>query len=639
MPAVGHNKKVQSKVRSKLVGIKKTLQVKSKRLAPKISSSRKILLAKRNQLAASQNIEDIGTVNDDVKIPDTAETKHPTEEPCSTQSIEVHHINSTTALVCLNHSSAVKIHGKAKITAVKGKFQINGCLFKPGVEHSVFAPLTHVAFVLEVLFSENKTVCTENTDFTDDVISKIQETSKAFDTIAVFTSIQTCPLPGYPDIYVVKPGDVEERKELCKGCWSCTTNHCFVEHDDYAEAVKNVLTYETSTGVQSHLFPVVMATGGKNVGKSTFCRYLVNKLLHRFSHVYYLECDVGQTEFTPSGMLSVTKIKNTTPLLGPPFTHQWKPLYSCFYGNNNPSGDPDRYMDCIEFLLSCLCKNLNDQLDGPLIINTMGWIRALGLQLLVDTIRISHPTHVVQFLSDNKSRNAVALTPEVVSVANGWMTAPTKRTQNQKYTHLQINHKYSIPEVIKYMAPDMRNLALLSYLSNVVTESETAVCTDVSTPLISRLQGSVIRSVSTQDVAICNATDHPIKKKFLYSFINASIVGLCVIGTDDFSSYKESDNDYLPTAPVCPCLGLGLITGVNPNSEEIMVITSLPMDVLQNVNCIICGNIGIPEPLMLEQNAVNGKIPYITRSFPYTTIGAGMFRVHRKFSKLPTGQK
>lgn len=52
------------------------------------------------------------------------------------------------------------------------------------------------------------------------------------------------------------------------------------------------------------------------------------------------------------------------------------------------SGDPDRYMHCIEFLLSCLCKNLNDQLDGPLVINTMGWIRALGLQLLVDTIRI-----------------------------------------------------------------------------------------------------------------------------------------------------------------------------------------------------------------------------------------------------------
>ena len=39
----------------------------------------------------------------------------------------------------------------------------------------------------------------------------------------------------------------------------------------------------------------------------------------RHSAVFYLECDCGQTEFTPPGILSLVKITN--PLLGPSFTH------------------------------------------------------------------------------------------------------------------------------------------------------------------------------------------------------------------------------------------------------------------------------------------------------------------------------
>ena len=39
----------------------------------------------------------------------------------------------------------------------------------------------------------------------------------------------------------------------------------------------------------------------------------------RHSAVFYLECDCGQTEFTPPGILSLVKITN--PILGPSFTH------------------------------------------------------------------------------------------------------------------------------------------------------------------------------------------------------------------------------------------------------------------------------------------------------------------------------
>jgi polynucleotide 5'-hydroxyl-kinase GRC3/NOL9 len=45
--------------------------------------------------------------------------------------------------------------------------------------------------------------------------------------------------------------------------------------------------------------------GPKGSGKSMFTRMLVNRLLLRHKQVAYLDCDTGQTEFTPPGMVSL----------------------------------------------------------------------------------------------------------------------------------------------------------------------------------------------------------------------------------------------------------------------------------------------------------------------------------------------
>ncbi|CAB4011216.1 Hypothetical predicted protein [Paramuricea clavata] len=60
--------------------------------------------------------------------------------------------------------------------------------------------------------------------------------------------------------------------------------------------------------------PVVLVCGGKNVGKSTFARYLTNTILNTQKPLYYLETDVGQTEFTPPGVISLTKVD--APIFG-----------------------------------------------------------------------------------------------------------------------------------------------------------------------------------------------------------------------------------------------------------------------------------------------------------------------------------
>jgi len=45
----------------------------------------------------------------------------------------------------------------------------------------------------------------------------------------------------------------------------------------------------------------VAVTGSRGVGKSTFARQLVNALLSAAPCVAFLDTDLGQPEFTPSG--------------------------------------------------------------------------------------------------------------------------------------------------------------------------------------------------------------------------------------------------------------------------------------------------------------------------------------------------
>ncbi len=88
--------------------------------------------------------------------------------------------------------------------------------------------------------------------------------------------------------------------------------------------------------------------GGKSVGKSTFCRWLSNKLLSlpgnnisdcnaksknikhinsdlnsHLAQILYIDLDPGQTEFTPPGIISIHLISQ--PIMGPNFTHMRHP--------------------------------------------------------------------------------------------------------------------------------------------------------------------------------------------------------------------------------------------------------------------------------------------------------------------------
>ncbi|XP_078495940.1 polynucleotide 5'-hydroxyl-kinase NOL9-like [Ciona intestinalis] len=545
--------------------------------------------------------------------------------------------NESALLAMKSTSSGVKLHGCAKVSVICGSCVINGFTLRVGNSPQVImAPLTHVATTVRPIVVETMQCRKDIYKKYNTAVPNIKDTLDKYEVILLFqsTSIQTLSYPGYPDIFTPSITEVKNFRMLCKQCFLCSTSRYFIEHDSYTEAVNSLPSHDNNT----QPYPVVVTTGGKNVGKSTFNRYLVNRLLRDHKHVYYLDCDIGQSEFTPSGFISVTRIEQNQPLLGPTFTNEVKPILMCYYGHNTPSGDPDLYSSCVQFVLQSLFGVLHGNLDGPLVVNTMGWIRALGLQLLIDTIRMVNPTHIMQFQTAKDSRNLAPMTKEFVSSTTGWLT-PQSPACHELVT---IATSTTPLEIIKYMAPDYRNLAMLSKLSQI---ADACINRDSSTnqkmtrqTLLGKLQSAQPFKISLKHLQVYNATDSQVKYKHVLAALNASVVALCI--SPETSKQDLGNEDFIPPAQPCTCIGMGLVRGVDPDNGFIYIVADLNLQQLQEVNCIIRGNSSIPEPLFLEQKKEATKDPpYVTNNFPYETVGSGMFRVHRKFSKLTNDGK
>lgn len=121
----------------------------------------------------------------------------------------------------------------------------------------------------------------------------------------------------------------------------------------------------------------------------------------------YLETDVGQSEFTPSGLVSLHIVD--TPLLGPPFTRPNLECKRSFYiGSNSPKNDPIYYQNCIFELIKVYREEamnwMGDEDEDsslyrylPLVVNTHGWVKGLGYDLLFLLMEDVAPTHVFGF--------------------------------------------------------------------------------------------------------------------------------------------------------------------------------------------------------------------------------------------------
>jgi hypothetical protein len=155
--------------------------------------------------------------------------------------------------------------------------------------------------------------------------------------------------------------------------------------------------------------PSVVVCGAKGVGKSTLCRYLVNRLLRSYNQVALLDSDVGQPELTPPGLVSLSLVHE--PLLAPPHMNMMcsaRHLAMYYVGAHSPKQEPLLYSSCAgaaaeEYKKHCF-GSISDPRSIPLVVNTLGWVKGMGEDLLWAVIRAVSPRCVIKLEGDTSAK-------------------------------------------------------------------------------------------------------------------------------------------------------------------------------------------------------------------------------------------
>ncbi|XP_031146405.1 polynucleotide 5'-hydroxyl-kinase NOL9 [Sander lucioperca] len=368
---------------------------------------------------------------------------------------------------------------------------------------------------------------------------------------------------------------------------------------------------------------VILVCGTKNVGKSTFIRSLINILLNHTTGVDYLEGDLGQTEFTPAGCLSLSTVRE--PLLGPPFTHQCTPEHMIYYGHSSCEADLERYLES----LKSLWRRRSPSRETPVIINTMGWVKGFGFQVLVDMIRFFPVSHVVQ-LGHSGITQCPALTPEFLRTAHGCQTHPPAQTAldelteshspPRSYTHLIVQSEFQgvgRQGTAKHQRTnEQRELSLLAYLSQLQSPDPGPI-----RPLHSLTPYQVPHTAVSLGVIHCEVVPN-----HMFYAANASLVGLCCLGEKVTS---RGGPVLLSQAPICPCVGFGVLRGIDMARGLYFLLTPVDPAVLRKVNCLLLGAISLPSCILTSQPGFEGEMPYVTTDYSFDLTGAGKLRVFK----------
>lgn len=193
--------------------------------------------------------------------------------------------------------------------------------------------------------------------------------------------------------------------------------------------------------------PTILLAGSKGAGKSTLSRILLNRLLTTagLDAVAYLDVDPGQPEFSPPGTISLSLVHS--PVLGPPFTHSPSRTRCHHIGYTSPREDPGYYMRAI---IDLLFAHRQSHPAVPLLVNTTGWIKALGLELLQDIVANCQATDIV-FLGAGAQAMAEIIPPNTAAVLH---ELPSAALSSTRFTSADLRALHTMAYFRQRQRPD-----------------------------------------------------------------------------------------------------------------------------------------------------------------------------------------
>lgn len=416
-------------------------------------------------------------------------------------------------------------YGMMKLTIISGTPTIMGAVLSPGYSQNLFAPLYQLPMMIE-----------SDSPFSINVQS-LPSSSVAQSELNFYSPRET------PEGFN-KIGNFLYHSPLIKGVSVPTPVEKFVDR---------TVTYKTPS--------IIMICGGKGAGKSTFSRYVVNKLLNNDRKVVYLDIDPGQPEFSLPGVLSLTFIDSFS-LLPPEHNTMNRNQIKIYYGSNSPNDNLEYFMQCIKYLMDqyrqIAFRDKSDESDSFLVVNSFGWIQDLGFTIHQELINdIIKPKQVI-----------LLYTPDT--------TPPQLAEKIFKY---QVQPKSGVVSISPLIH---RNIRIHTYFRRnrdylVLQQPNCIQLRDV------RISFITIRVPPTEALTV----------------LSGSIVGLL----NDPRHFPRSKTlvSLLKEPPQCPCVGFGFIRSID--KEKGLLYITIPENEVE-FNTIALGNIFTPAQFFNETSLV-----------------------------------
>lgn len=349
----------------------------------------------------------------DVTIIDSSENSD--DEAVSDSNASPQFFNSTNSTqVLLLLKGKIFFHGALKIRLLAGQVCIFGYAMQQNETVTANSPRGHSFLYLSPSSQQQQNADGETADQTEQLKMHLNKLSSSFiraDLTEIISSFDSAT-----DAVVLLENDHSKSifmlenymKEAVFPNVNAFTCRPYLQSESILRS--QFLPYSTSgLKINSQWQDISMTscsrhviTGGKGVGKSTFLRYFINKNLKKFKNILLIDLDIGQPEMFLPQTVSATII--TEPILGPGYLRNKSPHKSYLFGDVNVLVSSIKYLKCTLKLLKH-CHSVAEFRSMPWVVNTMGYSRGFGLELIVAILRTLKPTDLIQIQAGQSVNN------------------------------------------------------------------------------------------------------------------------------------------------------------------------------------------------------------------------------------------
>jgi polynucleotide 5'-hydroxyl-kinase GRC3/NOL9 len=333
-------------------------------------------------------------------------------------------------------------------------------------------------------------------------------------------------------------------------------------------------------------------------------------------------------------------------------------IASYFFGDITSKADPDTYIHIANKLMykyqEFIASRGQEYSQTPLIVNTDGWVKGLGYEILSAIIGISNPAHIVQILGNTKAKSFDLTSFHSVDDDNSCSRCvhtiqsfddysnPALAYDNNKLGSLDSQSVLTGP--LLATAADHRSHRICAYflggcnkmsaLSSGKAGDDTPIQFHKEKGLVdpSSIIGLTLASMLPYAVPFHAVRLYPpsglldsvtevspmwgiradLASSDVLDSLSGLMVGLCC--EPDASDYSNIGSCNVGSGvPILPCAGLGIIRSIDQARRIFYVLTPVHPQLLSSVTSFVGGSIALPLECVYRG--------IYSDSFPYLSFG------------------